>query len=257
MPSPLAHPAAAIPFTKAKLVFSALVFGSLAPDFWYVFRVGSAYFSYTFLGQFLFNLPVGLILLVVFQTFMKWPLLSLLPKALQRRLETYAEGFRYGPIKHFGVILLSLLVGSVTHTIWDSFTHEYGWLVEHVPFLSTPISGTPLYDILQTISSLLGIIILVYWFFRWLPHAQISQRLPKRFSFTIQAIFAVLAAITLAGIESLILYNRFRFPKRMPLHFMLGGSLSISAFLTLFFFIGLYCLVWTIVNYKGIPKADL
>ena len=119
MPNPLAHPAAAIPFTKVKLIFSALVFGSIAPDFGYFIKVGQGYFMYTLPGLFLFDVPVGLILLWLFHTFAKWPLLSLLPKGLQRRLIDPARDFSYGPAKRFGLILLSLLVGSITHIIWE------------------------------------------------------------------------------------------------------------------------------------------
>ena len=36
MPNPIAHPAASIPFTRLGLVFSALVIGSISPDFGYL-----------------------------------------------------------------------------------------------------------------------------------------------------------------------------------------------------------------------------
>ncbi len=71
MPSPLAHPAAAVPFTKAGMVFSALVIGSIAPDFWYIIRVGPSYFAYTLTGLLLFDVPVGLVLLMAFPY--PWP----------------------------------------------------------------------------------------------------------------------------------------------------------------------------------------
>ncbi len=99
---------------------------------------------YTPAGVILFDVPVGLVLLWFFHTFVKWPVLSLLPENLQSRLYKSAQGFSFGPLKHFGLILLSLLVGSLTHVIWDSFTHEYGWVVENFAIFHTPIRGIPL-----------------------------------------------------------------------------------------------------------------
>src|SRR5512140_3847916 len=161
MPSPLAHPAAAIPFTKVKLVFSALVLGSIAPDFGYFIKVGQGYFMYTLPGLFLFNLPVGFVLLWLFQAVVKWPLLALLPMSMQRRLVEPARRFSFGPAKRCGLILLSLLVGSLTHIVWDSFTHDYGWVVENFAFFHTPVAGMPLYDLLPNLSTYIGIAILV------------------------------------------------------------------------------------------------
>jgi fluoride ion exporter CrcB/FEX len=252
MPSPLAHPAAAIPFTKAKLIFSALVIGSIAPDFGYFAPLPSSFFMYTPAGLFLFDLPVALILLWLFHTFIKWPLLSLLPVGLQRRLYEHAKGFSFGPPKRFGLILLSLLVGSLTHIVWDSFTHDYGWMVEHMAFFKTPVAGMPLYSLLQNLSTIIGIAILVYWFIRWLPNASRSERTAPHFSSGVQGIFAGLTTLSLVVVEGLILYNRFinrsPYPGR---HFIGRSSVFFSAFFILGFFLGIYCLVWTIVYHKA------
>src|SRR5689334_8296501 len=151
MPNPIAHPAAAIPFARVGLVFSALVVGSIAPDFGYFFELPEGYFMYTVPGLILFDVPIGLVLLWLFHTLLKWPLLSLLPISLQGRLFKYAQGFSFGPFKRFLLILLSLLIGSLTHVVWDSFTHDYGWMVEHFSILRAPIVGTPLYTNLQNL----------------------------------------------------------------------------------------------------------
>src|ERR1041384_8817659 len=99
MPNPIAHPAASIPFTKVGLVFSALVAGSLSPDFGYFVPMPGSFFMYTIPGLMLFDLPVGLALLVLFHILIKWPLLSLLPTSLQRRLYKPAQGFSFGPLR--------------------------------------------------------------------------------------------------------------------------------------------------------------
>src|SRR6266545_2964691 len=101
MPNPIAHPAASIPFTKIGMVFSALVAGSISPDFGYFAPLPTPFFMYTIPGLILFDVPVGLVLLWLFHVLIKWPLLSLVPISLQRRLCEQAQGFSFGPLKRF------------------------------------------------------------------------------------------------------------------------------------------------------------
>jgi len=215
MPSPIAHPAASIPFTKVGLVFSALVIGSISPDFGYLalhfgyFRSFlDPFFMNTSGGLILFDVPMALILLWLFHVFAKWPLLSLLPENLQRRLLKHAQGFSFGPREHFGVILLSLLVGSLTHVIWDSFTHESGWTVEHFTLLSTTIRGIPLYRVLQNIGTVFGIMVLIYWAIKWLRIAPQTAQLPWQFPPTVRRVFFVLTIAALVIAEGIIIYSR-------------------------------------------------
>jgi hypothetical protein len=252
MPNPIAHPAASVPFAKAGLVFSALVIGSISPDFGYFVPLPISFFMYTTPGLFLFDVPVGLVVLWVFHTLVKWPVLSLLPESLQRRLFKPAQGFTFGPPKRFGMILLSLLVGSATHVIWDSFTHDYGWMVEHFVFLSTSIGGIPFYTILQNLSTIFGIGILIYWFIKWLPTAQQSEQLAAQFSGAIRTTFFALAVVSIAFAEGTIIYLSFMTGSRfMHGHFLIGGMV-VSAVLIISFFVGIYSLAWTIAFYKTI-----
>lgn len=256
MPNPIAHPAAAIPFTKVGLVFSALVAGSLSPDFGY-FMPWTTFYMYTIPGLFLFNLPVGLAILLLFHVFVKWPLLSLLPISLQRRLYKHAYGFSWGPPKRFLLIVLSVLVGSMTHVIWDSFTHVYGWMVEQIAFLSIRIGGTPLYSILQDLGSLVGIGLLIYWLVRWLPTAPQSDRLPPRFSNTFQILFFMIATASLAFVEGRIIYLRILTGSRwIGGHHLLGSTIFSAVFITAFF-AGIYCLTWMIKFYKTIRPMNV
>lgn len=256
MPNPIAHPAASIPFAKVGLIFSALVIGSISPDFGYFIPLPEPYFMYTTAGLFLFDVPVGFILLWLFHFLVKWPLLSLLPEGLQHRLFKYAQGFSFGPIKRFGLILLSLLVGSLTHVIWDSFTHEYGWMVEQYAFLSISVSGTPLYTILQYLGTIFGIAILIYWFIKWLPTAPQGDQLPSRFSSSIRNTFLALIVVSLALIETAIIYLYIMFGSYfMGGHFFLE-SIIFSVVFIVSFFGGIYCIVWMIAFYKTIRHPN-
>ena len=256
MPNPIAHPAASIPFAKAGMVFSALVIGSISPDFGYLFPLPTPYFMYNAAGLILFDVPVGFVLLFLFHTLVKWPLLSLLPDNLQSRLYKHAQGFSFAPLKHFGLILLSLLTGSLTHIIWDSFTHEYGWIVEQFAFFSFHINGTPLYSILQYLSSIIGIIVLLFWFIKWLHTAPKSDQPVAHFSRRIQRLILILTSVSLAVVEGSIIYFRISTGSRfVGGHFFLGSTIF-SAVIIISFFSGIYCLAWMITFHKTIRRPN-
>ncbi len=242
MPNPIAHPAAAIPFTRLKLVFSALVIGSIAPDLGYFVRGGESDFMYTLAGLFYFDVPAGLVALWLFDFLAKWPLISLLPIGLQRRLFDPAQRFSFGPWKRFGTILLSLLVGSITHIVWDSFTHKNGWMVERFGLLSADIKGTPVYSILQNLSTFVGIALLIYWFVRWFPRAARSEQVPAHFSSPVQGLFLGLIGLSLGLTIVLSIASR-----------LLLGSYTIvvvAAFFITAFLVSIYCLVWMAAFHK-------
>jgi len=148
------------------------VVGSLAPDFRYFFNLAPrGHFGHSFKGVFAFCLPVGMAVLWIFQTVMKLPLISLAPELHQQRLAALAKSFRWGGAGRFMLILVSLLVGSISHLAWDAFTHDHGLVVRNVPDLRSPLEEVgnqrPLYNVLQHGSSLLGLALLAFWYWRW------------------------------------------------------------------------------------------
>ena len=155
------------------LVLSASVVGSLAPDFRYFFNLApKGHFGHSFKGVFLFCLPVGFAVLWVFHRVMKRPLMSLAPSNHQQRLASLPARFRWGPPLRFLLILLSLLVGAISHLAWDAFTHDRGLVVRNFPDLRSPALedfGTerPLYNLLQHGSSIAGLALLAWWYWRW------------------------------------------------------------------------------------------
>ena len=90
MPFTLAHPAAAVPLARAlghRAVLSALVIGTMVPDFWRFmpFEMRRAD-SHSVAGFFWFCLPVGLLVYLVYHLLMKRPLLDLLPRHVAMRI---------------------------------------------------------------------------------------------------------------------------------------------------------------------------
>ncbi len=177
MPFTLAHPAAAVPFTRWGFVLSALIVGSISPDIMYFLCLSTrCQFGHTLIGLFLFDIPAGIILLWLFHNVLKRPVISLLPATHQQCLMPLANDFHFIPLRRFFLIVMSLLLGALTHIIWDSLTHRSGWVVQQLPVFSVPIIETSLgtlkvYKVLQYGSTFLGATLLIYWYLKWLRQA--------------------------------------------------------------------------------------
>lgn len=172
MPLTFAHPAAILPFSrKSRYVnFSAMVLGSMAPDFEYFLRgqpIGSI--GHTFSGFIFFNLPLVILIYFIYHTFVHQVLCNHLPVLFQ---DTYTKRDNSKLILKVIVFCYSALFGMVTHISWDSFTHKNGYMVVKFPNFFTysyHIFGfdIPIYKLLQHGSTLFGIlIILLYMYFR-------------------------------------------------------------------------------------------
>src|SRR5436305_117206 len=111
-----AHAAAALPFRRSRLIFSALLIGTFAPDFEYLLRLAPrGRFGHTLQGALELTLPVALLVLWAFHSFIKQPVAMLLPEALRRRLPNATDKFRFGGPARFLLIIVSILVGIATH----------------------------------------------------------------------------------------------------------------------------------------------
>ena len=156
MPFPLAHPAAALPLRRwcpKYLDFPSLIIGSLTPDLaasiddW-------EYFSHTILGSLVFCLPVGLLTLWIFHK-VRTPVVTTLPNPHRNALLPLCTV----TVSSRLAVIISLLVGSWLHIIWDLFTHDHSWLVQKL--LSFSIGGIPLNHLLWLLSSFIGVTILL------------------------------------------------------------------------------------------------
>ncbi len=160
MPFTLSHPAAVIPLRRPLgrwAVLSALVIGSMAPDFAYFLGVQSLRAStHTLASIPWFSLPVGWVAYLGFQFVLKRPAVFLLPRGFRARLDAAPKLQSFWPVSG------CLALGALTHIGWDSFTHDSGALVQRLPSLrqlGVELWGYPVasYKILQHGSTLLGI----------------------------------------------------------------------------------------------------
>lgn len=184
MPLTLAHPAIAIPLRNVLGrfgVLSALVIGSTIPDLVYFWPVGTGRVqSHSVAGLFWFCLPAGIAAYLLFHWLLTPVLGFVAPYAIKSRLH---PRFTSGDLPETNIvsICVSLLVGATTHLVWDSVTHETGYLVSHLPLLQTPLFDLGgyrffTYKVLQHASTLIGCIIILYllsrWFHRTEPDAE-------------------------------------------------------------------------------------
>ncbi|MGA2727123.1 MAG: DUF4184 family protein [Terracidiphilus sp.] len=183
VPFTLAHAAAAYPLRRTRLVLSALIIGTFTPDLEFFLRFAPrGPFSHTPRGLFLFCLPVGFVVYWLFHAVVKEPSAALLPRAARERVpaDPYPLSLRQ-PLQ-FALVLASILVGALTHLLWDAFTHADHWPARHWPFLlqavTLPLLGVVhVHTLLQYASSVFGCLAVFFWFRHWARTAPI-QRVP-------------------------------------------------------------------------------
>jgi hypothetical protein len=202
MPFTLSHTAAVVPFIRSRY-FSAtgLIAGSMAPDFEYFIRMNiQGIYGHTFWGLFYFDLPVSIIIALLFHVAAKRNLLDNLPYFLQSRFREVRELDFISYLKdHKTIFILSAILGSVTHVLWDGFTHGEQFGVKALPRVyegrTVNFDGVhyPLWYALQYISTCVGGAIIVIYVLLMKPA---SGALYKPTVWYWLALAVVIAAIT-------------------------------------------------------------
>jgi hypothetical protein len=244
MPYAFAHPAAVIPLYRLLGKFavpSALVIGSVIPDAWYFVPVLTRSDSHSAAGLFLFCLPAGLFVYAAFHLIFKQPLLALLPRALASRLGAWTCPSL--PSAPWRSVLVSLLVGVLTHFAWDAVTHG-GIPALEIQILTLGNYELRAYQVLQHASTLLGTAFVIWWLARKLragPDLSLQTRevsAPARV-----AIVAMLALLPAASFTVVVLAVS-------PFSLTVEGLRSalrpagVTALSTLGFGMLAYCVLW-------------
>lgn len=151
----------------------------MTPDFPYFIPLSpNRNFSHSITGLLIYCIPLGLAALGIFHFVLKKPALALLPVGHQQRLVAVTGDFSFLPWQRFLLIIFSIFCGALTHILWDSFTHSKGWMVQQFVILKAPLvsigsQSVPIYQFLQHASTLVGGILLIYWYIQWYKSAQI------------------------------------------------------------------------------------
>ncbi|KAF2326036.1 DUF4184 family protein [Flavobacterium nitrogenifigens] len=175
MPFTFSHPAIILPLRylpKSWFSITALVIGSLTPDFEYFLRMKvKSDYSHTLYGIFWFDLPLALLLAFLFHNLTRNLLFQNLPAFIRSRILVFTD-FNWNIYfkRNWPAVLISLLIGIFSHIFWDAFTHKHGYFVNQITALQNTISifGTeiPLWKIAQHSSTFIGAVILLIIFFR-------------------------------------------------------------------------------------------
>lgn len=251
MPFTLSHAAAVLP-VRRRVIVSAFVLGSFAPDFEYFLRLSpQSRYSHELPGLLVFTLPAALFAIFLFHVVIKRPLLTLVPVWLERRLTPQCVEFRFGGLKRFAAIVASAAAGVATHIAWDSFTHRDTWLYEHSSILQyrffIPVYGEIwIYKILQQVSTLAGIAVLAWVIAKWLRTAEVGPGVVGVPQFSNSQRFAALVAMTTVAVGAAMAraYWVFGMPEspRRAVRFITLAIVSSLAFL--FTEVLVYSLVW-------------
>jgi len=170
MPYTISHVAAVVPFLRllARLrVLSAVVIGSMVPDFGYLMPIQPPRFqTHSAIALVTFCLPVGMLAYWTFQRLMKNPLVNVLPDQAYMRWKPYSTPAPWGDARQWLLAASGVMAGAVVHLAWDGFTHEDARGVRMLPELADPmlevhghlLTGARL---LQDLSSLLGLMIVI------------------------------------------------------------------------------------------------
>jgi hypothetical protein len=166
MPFTVSHAAAVLPlqrFGKLELPLTALMVGSMAPDFGYFFsREESRQITHSFAGLFTFSLPMGLIVWLFYIAVLEKATITLLSDRWHTRF-AHTEAISPGLVLRAA---LAILMGAITHLLWDALSHRDTFVTDAFPSLLGPtpfVAWLPIYHLLQGVSSVLGLVILGCW----------------------------------------------------------------------------------------------
>lgn len=170
----LSHPAAALPlrhFLGRAGVLSALFIGSMVPDFALFLPLSIARDqSHHWAGILWFCLPMGMLTYFIFHAFCCPVGIYLLPAPMRARLQPTSA--KWIPDAPWWGVAISIVVGAITHVVWDGFTHaNEGMVARWEPLRAEAFQfmGRTFYvhTVLQHGGTLLGLMIVGVWVCQW------------------------------------------------------------------------------------------
>jgi len=207
VPFTVSHVAAVLPGARTALPTAALVVGAMAPDIPYFLPRGPWTLpTHTVGGIVLWAPLLGLVVVLAWYLLLARAAYAWAPRQLRRRLpEPVGARERFGSVRAVALVYVALVLGAATHVVWDSFTHNDGWVVERVPAFLGTVTWLPgdlaVYRWAQYASSVVGMAILVWWVARWWRTTP-ARATDETASVSDAARWSVVAAVTVAGLAA-------------------------------------------------------
>lgn len=194
MPFTPSHAIVALPFIRTPLVPAAIAIGAMTPDLPLFLRGVGLNYTFTHTpGNVVWTAVLAFALFLVWRVVLRPAVPELTPLWIARRLPAdwsdsglvaAGRAVGSGQARVYPVLLaVSLILGVLSHILWDLFTHEGRWGVEIFPALDEmwgPLLG---YKWLQYGSSVLGLAGIGLWAVlrlrRSAVRADAAQRVPR------------------------------------------------------------------------------
>ena len=150
-----------------------MVAGCLSPDFeYFLWLAPHGGFGHTWLGVVVADLPLSLLALWLYQSYLKAGVYAVAPGLFPFREEELKTKPVARGLWEWAVTVASILLGATTHIVWDSFTHERFWPYAHIAFLRARVPlpfgrVTSVCNVLQYVSSAAGMAVLLVLWARW------------------------------------------------------------------------------------------
>lgn len=233
MPITFAHPLAIAPLARTGLPIGALVVGTVVPDLPLFARaipgldrlaralgdptlptMAQQYrFLHSPLGLFTANIAIGLLVLALWW----WLLRPAYRDSLSKQLRGRTHAAPTGPLTWL-LAIPALVIGSLTHILWDQITHQWTWISERVSILQATVAGYPVTVLLQYGTGILGVVGVLIWLY-----VRISRRnehtVPQYLADMATWMFAIPIVAGLASVV-LVLYRSMN----------VGAQLSLQEF---------------------------
>jgi hypothetical protein len=153
------------------------------------------------------------------------PTLALLPDRWHAR---FAPSDPEVSVKTLALASAAVILGAVTHVLWDSFTHRGTAVVDAIPALHAVafhVNGWRIrwFMVLQHLSSVFGLLALLIWAWRLPPIHSFPRSLPSASHETRLWAVAILIAVSLAFATTRYAINSDTWFMRRLFHFAIGG----------------------------------
>jgi len=185
MPFTPSHAVVALPFVRTPLLPAGIAVGAMTPDLPLFLRGTPVTYQLTHTNVIVSGL-LALVLLALWYGVLRPAVRELTPEWLARRLPPLWDatgaaawesvrasrpGARHEVWREPGVfglrVAVSLVLGVISHIVWDAFTHEDRWGVRLLPVLGEPWGPLLGYKWLQYGSGVLGLAVLGVFAVRW------------------------------------------------------------------------------------------